>query len=107
MKNEDDIFSLCFVYELNTLPGQPKQWVELRNWEIESLEGESKHFVLDLKLKNDHANILSLYMKHTFLSLYVCINSSPEAKPFNMDTHLANYKLSATSRHLGDSMPFL
>lgn len=94
-RNLDNTFTLRFGYELNTLLGQPKQWVQLKYWEIESLDGECEQVVLDLKHKSDHVNILIHYMKHTFSSMYACINSSPNVKPFNMDTHFASYKLTS------------
>ena len=101
-KNEDGSFSLRFTYELNTLPSQPEQWVQLKTWEIESVEGQSEYVVLDLKHKNDHINLLVHYMKHTFSYVYACNNSSPDAKPFNLETHFSNYVMTAywTSRKL-------
>ena len=86
-KNEDGSFSLCFTYELNTPPSEPDQWVQLRTWEIESVEGQSEYVVIDLKNKNDHINLLVHYKKHTFSYVYACNNSGPDAKAFNLDTH--------------------
>lgn len=66
-----------------------------KNWEIESVKGQSEHIVFDFQLKSDHINILLYYMKHTFSSLYVCINNSLNTNPFNLYTHFANNKLGA------------
>ena len=101
-KNEDGSFCLCFTYELNTTPDQPEQWVQVKTWEIESVEGQSEYVVLDLKNKNDHVNLLLHYKIHTFSYVYACNNSSPDAKPFNLNLHFSSYTLSAywTSRKL-------
>lgn len=102
VKNKDETFSLRFAYELNTKPGQPEPWVQLRNWELESVEGQSEHVVVDLKNKSDHVNILLHYLKAFFSLLYAYMHSSQDTKPFNLDAHFAEYKLSAywTSKRL-------
>lgn len=106
VKNEDETFSLHFAYKLNAKPEQPKQWVQLRNWEIESIEGQSEHVVVDLKHKSDHVNILLHYLKHSFSLLYACMNSSQDAKPSIWMPILQNINLMHIG-HLRDSTPSL
>lgn len=75
--NKNGFFSLRFTYELNTPPNQLEQWVQVKEWEIESIDGQYKYVVLDLKQNNDHLNLLLHYMRHSFSHVYACNNSSP------------------------------
>lgn len=79
VKNEDEAFSLCFVYALNTKPRQSKQWVQLRSWEIESVEGQFQHVVVDVNHKSDHVNTLLHSLKHSFSKF---INLENKTKAF-------------------------
>ena len=38
LETKEGIFTLCFMYELQTRADQPDQWVQTKNWEIESIE---------------------------------------------------------------------
>ena len=37
-KVDGGLFALRFTYELETRPDQPEQWVQMKTWEIESIE---------------------------------------------------------------------
>ena len=101
-KNEDGQFSLRFTYELNTPRDQPEQWVQMKTWEIETIEAQGDYVILDMKNKNDHINLLLHFKKHSFSYVYAVLNSGPEADPFNLEAAFSKYALTSywTARKL-------
>jgi hypothetical protein len=100
-KTSDDLFALRFTYQLNTKDDQPEQWVQMKNWEIESIEAQGDYVILDLKFNHDHVNILLDYQKNTFSHTYVEMNVADNAKHFFKDL-FTKYALSSywTARKL-------
>jgi hypothetical protein len=84
-KLPDDLFALRFTYQLLTKEEQPEQWVQMKNWEIESIEAQGDYVILDLKFNHDHVNVLLDYKKNPFSHTYAEMNVSDNAKHFFKD----------------------
>jgi hypothetical protein len=100
-KTADDLFALRFTYELQTIDEQLEQWVQMKNWEIESIEAQGDYVILDLKYNHDHVNVLLDYQKNTFSHTYAEMNVVENAKHFFKDL-FTKYTLSSywTTRKL-------
>ena len=100
-KLPDDLFALRFTYRLLTKEEQPEQWVQMKNWEIESIEAQGDYVILDLKFNHDHVNVLLDYQKNTFSHTYAEMNVVDNAKHFFKDL-FTKYALSSywTARKL-------
>ena len=90
----DGLFCMRFTYELETRPDQPEQWVQMKTWEIESVEAQGEYVILDMKNKKDHINLLLHFQKHTFSYIYATNNVVEEAKHFDLDALFSKYALS-------------
>lgn len=93
-KTEEGLFALRFTYELQTRADQPDQWVQTKNWEIESAEAQGDFVILDMKNKKDHVNLLLNYLLHPFSYAYACNNVASDTKHFNLDALFTKYALS-------------
>lgn len=91
-KNEDGTFSLRFTYQLKTEPHQPDDWVQMKTWEIESIEAQGEYEILDMKYKKDRVNLLVHYRRHPFSYPYAVNHAGEDAKHFNLQTHFSNYQ---------------
>ena len=93
-KLEDGQFCLRFTYQLATKPHQPEQWMQMIQWEIESIEAQGEYVILDLKCNKEHVNLLLNYMTNTFSHTYAQNNVTDDAKHFDLDAHFTKYALS-------------
>ena len=93
-KMEDGQFCLRFTYECKTKEDQAEQWVQVLNWEIESIEAQGDYVILDLKCNSEHINLLLNYMDNTFSHTYAQNNVVEEAKHFDLDAAFSKYALS-------------
>lgn len=55
--------------------------------------GPRRLFILDIKNKKDHINILLHYLEHSFSHVYACMNARAYAKHFNMEGLFTKYTL--------------
>ena len=101
-KLDNGTFALRFTYQLLTPPHQPDTWVQMKTWEIESIEPQGDYVILDLKFKKDHVNLHMHFQYHRFSHLYAVNNAGEEAKHFELSKLFTNFNLSAlwTSRKL-------
>jgi hypothetical protein len=90
---EDGTFVLRFIYELDTKPDQPEQWVHMKTWEIESVEAQGNFVIFNMKYKNDQVNVLLDYLKHSFSHNYAYMNVSEEGKRFDLPNLFIKYSL--------------
>src|ERR1700737_507232 len=93
-KTEEGLFALRLTYELQTRADQPEQWMQTKNWEIESVEAQGDFVILDMKNKKDHINLLLNYLLHPFSYVYACNNVASDAKHFNLDALFTKFTLS-------------
>lgn len=93
-KMEDGQFALRFTYELLTQPHQAEQWVQMKTWDIESVEAQGDYVIIDMKYKKDHVNLLMHVRGHTFSYQYCVHHAGPDAKHFELEKLFSNYKLS-------------
>ena len=84
-KTKDGIFALWFTYELETRPNQPEQWVQMKTWEIESIEAQRGFVILCMKNKKDNINLLLHCLHQSFFHVYARINDGADAKHFNWE----------------------
>ena len=100
-KTSDGLFCLRFTYELETTPDQPEQWVQMKTWEVESIEAQGDYVILDMKNKKDHINLLLEYRRYSFSYTYAENNVVADAKHFLKDL-FTKYSLSSywTARKL-------